>query len=99
MSDRVVIERDKMDQLVLMRMDLDRYEAQLIPDLQQEALALYHALRRLVEAVREAEHLLGLEATASHRGALRAAERLLADLEQHREEPTGAGRKRDTLRL
>ena len=86
MSDKVVIERDEMDRLVLMRMDLDRYEAQLIPELQQEALALYHALRRLVEAVGEAEHLLKLEATTSHRGALLEAERLLAELEQRRED-------------
>jgi hypothetical protein len=91
MSDKVVIERHEMDRLVLMRMDLDRYEAQLIPDLQQEALALYHTLRRLVGAVREAEYLLKLEATTSHRGALRAAERLLVDLEQRREEPTRSG--------
>jgi hypothetical protein len=91
MSDRVVIERDEMDRIVLMRMDLDRYEAQLIPDLQQETLALHHALRRLVEAVREAEHLLNLEATASHRGALRGAERLLADLELRDQDP---GRRR-----
>jgi hypothetical protein len=78
--------------------DLDRYEAQLIPDLQQETLALHHALRRLVEAVREAEHLLKLEATTSHRGALREAERLLVDLEQHREEPTCGQRRRDARR-
>jgi hypothetical protein len=89
MSDEVVIERREIDQLALMQMDLDRYEAQLIPDLQQESLALYHALRRLVGAVREAEHLLELEATTSHRGALRAAERLLVDLEQRREQPPG----------
>jgi len=91
MSDKVVIERDEMDRLVLMQMDLDRYEAQLIPDLQQETLALHHALRRLVEAVREAEHLLNLEATTRHRGALRQAERLLVDLAQRREEPTSGG--------
>src|SRR5579859_5318069 len=89
MSDRVVIERHEMDRLVLMRRDLDRYEAQLIPDLQRETLALYHALRTLVVAVREAEQLLKLEATLGHRGALRVAERLLLDLEQRREEPTG----------
>jgi hypothetical protein len=98
MSDMVVVERDDMDRLVLMRMDLDRYEAQLIPDLQQERLALYHALGRLVEAVREAEHLLKLEATTSHRGALHPAERLLVDLEQRREEPTGGQRRRDARR-
>jgi hypothetical protein len=79
MSEKVVIERVEMDRLVAMRMDLDRYEAQLIPDLQQEVLALRHALRRLIEAVQEAEHLLGLEATKSHRAALHDAERLLGE--------------------
>jgi hypothetical protein len=91
MSDKVVVERGEMDGLVMMRLDLDRYEAQLIPDLQQEVLALHHALRRLVEAVREAEHLLSLEATKSHRGALRDAERLLAEPRRSHEEPTAGG--------
>ena len=79
MRDKVVVGRDEMDRLVLMRMDLDRYEAQLIPDLQQEVVALRHALRRLIEAVVEAEHVLSLEATKSHRRALHAAELLLAE--------------------
>ncbi len=77
MSDRVAIGRDELDRLVLMRMDLDRYEAQLIPDLQQEALALRHALRRLVESVEEAEQLLRLEARQSYRRALHDAQQLL----------------------
>ena len=88
---RILMDREDVDRMIMMRMDLDRYEAQLIPDLPQETLALPPALRRLVEAVREAEHLLKLEATTSHRGALRAAERLLLDVEQRREEPTGGG--------
>jgi hypothetical protein len=79
MRDKVIVGRQEMDRLVLMRMDLDRYEAQLIPDLQQENLALRHALRRLIEAVVEAESVLSLEATKSHRGALHNAERLLAE--------------------
>ncbi len=79
MTEKIVVDRNEMNRLVLMRMDLDRYEAQLIPDLQQENLALHHALRRLVEAVREAEQLLGLEATKGHRGALHDAERLLGE--------------------
>ena len=79
MSGKVVVDRDEMERFVLMRMDLDRYEAQLIPDLHQENLALRHALRRLVEAVEEAEPQLGLETTKSHRGALHDAQRLLAE--------------------
>jgi hypothetical protein len=48
---RIVMARDEVDRLVLMRMDLDRYEAQLIPDLQQQVLDLTRALRALVAAV------------------------------------------------
>ncbi|HEY4026007.1 MAG TPA: hypothetical protein VGO86_06215 [Candidatus Dormibacteraeota bacterium] len=79
MNGKVLVDRGEMDRLVLMRIDLDRYEAQLIPDLQQEVLALRHALRRLVEAVQEAEAQLGLEASKSHRGALREAQRMLTE--------------------
>jgi kynureninase len=75
--------RDDVDRFVLMRSDLDRYEAQLIPDLQQEALALRNALIRLVAAVHEAEAVLNLEATTSHRSALHGAERLLAQPSVH----------------
>jgi hypothetical protein len=78
MTEKVVVDREEMDRLLLMRMDLDRYEAQLIPDLQQEALALRHALRRLVEAVQEAERLFRLESNTSHRAALHEAQSLLA---------------------
>ena len=79
MSERVLVERDEMDRMVAMRMDLDRYEAQLIPDLQQEVLALHHALRRLVEAVEAAGDRFGLEATTSQRGALHEAQRLIEE--------------------
>lgn len=79
MRDKVVIDSDEMDRFVLMRMDLDRYEAQLIPDLQYDVLTLHHVLRRLVEAVEEAEQSLDLEASTSHRGALHEAQRLLEE--------------------
>lgn len=80
MSEKVVIDRDELDRLVLIRMDLDRYEAQLIPDLQQEVDALRHTLRRLVEAVQGVEQLISLEATTeSLRSALHDAQRLLAE--------------------
>lgn len=80
MSEKVVIDRDELDRLVLMRMDLNRYEAQLIPDLQQEVDALRHTLRRLVDAVQGAEQLISLEATTeSLRSALHDAQRLLAE--------------------
>ncbi len=84
MSEKVVIDREELDRLVLMRMDLDRYEAQLIPDLQQEVDALRNALRRLVDAVQETDQLTSLEAKAeSHHRALHEAERLLAEPRTH----------------
>src|ERR1051325_744489 len=49
-SSRILMTRDSVDRLVLMRMDLDRYEAQLIPDLQQRVADLTRALKGLVEA-------------------------------------------------
>lgn len=79
MPDRVIVDGDKMNRLVMMRMDLDRYEAQLIPDLQHDVHTLHHTLRRLVEAVEEAEQSLDLEATTSHRAALHEAQRLLEE--------------------
>lgn len=79
MSEKVVVDRDEMERLLLMRMDLDRYEAQLIPDLYKENLALRNALRRLVEAVQEAEQQVSPEARKSHRGVLHDAQRLLGD--------------------
>jgi hypothetical protein len=42
--------RDEVDRMILMKMDLDRYEAQLIPDLQQRVHDLTGALRELVAA-------------------------------------------------
>ena len=49
-SRRVLMARDEVDPLILMRKDLDRYEAQLIPDLQQQVLDLTRALKGLVAA-------------------------------------------------
>ena len=84
MSEKVVIDREELDRLVLMRMDLDRYEAQLIPDLQQEVDALRNALRRLVDAVQGTDRLSSLKATAeSHHSALHDAQRLLAEPRTH----------------
>lgn len=79
MSERVVVGRDEMDRLVMMRMDLDRYEAQLIPDLYQENLALRNALQRLLEVIQEADLQVTLEASDRHRGALHDARRLLGE--------------------
>jgi hypothetical protein len=79
MSEKVVVGREEMDRLVLMRMDLDRYEAQLIPDLYQENLALRNALQRLLEVVQEADLQVTLEASDRRRGALHDAQRLLGE--------------------
>jgi hypothetical protein len=49
-NSKIVMARDELDRLVMMRMDLDRYEAQLIPDLQQQVLDLTRALKGLVAA-------------------------------------------------
>ena len=81
MRDRAFVDSGEMERLVLMRMDLDRYEAQLIPDLQREVLVLRLALRRLVEAVQEADGPFNLEARKSHRKALRDVQSIL---EEHR---------------
>jgi DNA mismatch repair ATPase MutS len=84
LSEKVVIDREELDRLVLMRMDLDRYEAQLIPDLQQEVDALRNALRRLVDAVQGTDRLSSLKATAeSQHSALHDAQRLLAQPRTH----------------
>lgn len=51
MRARVSIDQDEMDRLVLMRMDVDRYEAQLIPELNARIQDLTLALQLLVAAV------------------------------------------------
>ena len=79
MSEKVVVGRDEMDRLVMMRMDLDRYEAQLIPDLYQENLALRNALQRLLEVIQEADLQVTLDASDRHRGALHDAQQLLGE--------------------
>jgi hypothetical protein len=69
-SSRIVMARDEVDRLVLMRMDLDRYEAQLIPDLQQQVFDLTRALKGLVEASGDASR-------ANQKEALTTARRVL----------------------
>ena len=63
--------RDEVDRLVLMRMDLDRYEAQLIPDLQQRVADLTRALKGLVEASGDAS-------LANQKEAISVARRILS---------------------
>jgi hypothetical protein len=42
--DKVVVGRDDMDRLIMMRMDVDRYETETIPNLQRQAALLRQAL-------------------------------------------------------
>lgn len=73
-GDRIVLSRDAVDRMVLMGVDLDRYEAQLIPDLQQQVLDLVRALRGLVAAA-------GDLSPANREEALAGARRVLAQVD------------------
>ena len=53
MRARVSLDREELDRLVLMTMDVDRYEAQLIPELNARVQDLEQALAILVAAVRD----------------------------------------------
>ena len=70
MTARISIDRDEMDRLVLMRMDVDRYEAQLIPDLTARVQDLTQALEILLAAAADASPSNLLEAMARARRAL-----------------------------
>ena len=70
-GERIVLTRDAVDRMVMMSMDLDRYEAQLIPDLQQQVLDLFRALRGLVAAADDLS-------PANRKEALTNARRVLA---------------------
>lgn len=72
-GDRILMARDEVDRMVLMKLDLDRYEAQLIPDLQQQVLDLTRALKGMVSAADD----LSL---ANRDEALASARRVLASL-------------------
>jgi hypothetical protein len=43
-SNKLVVGRDEMDRLVMMRLDVDRYENETIPKLQLQAVLLRQAL-------------------------------------------------------
>lgn len=43
-SNKMVVDRDDMDRLIMMRMDIDRYETETIPNLQQQSAQLRRAL-------------------------------------------------------
>lgn len=72
--------RDEVDRLLLMSMDLDRYEAELIPDLQKRLADVTRALKGLVaaasdlsaenreEALATARRILEQPAQRTHKG-------------------------------
>jgi len=71
MSTKIVMEREAVDRLILVGMDADRYQTQVVPDLQQRVGALTRALKDLVDAVGAARqnpalagHLQGASAKA-----------------------------------
>jgi hypothetical protein len=68
---RGLIARDEIDRLTLLRLDLDRYEIQLIPDLRQQVFDLTRALKGLVAAS-------GDMSVANREEALATARRVLA---------------------
>jgi hypothetical protein len=51
---KVVMTTDAVERLMLMTMDLDRYEAQIIPDLRRQVHELTLALEGLVAAAQDA---------------------------------------------
>lgn len=51
MSNRISLNREEVDRMILLGMDADRYQTQVVPDLQQRVFDLTRALRDLVAAV------------------------------------------------
>ena len=51
MSNRISLDREEVDRLVLLGMDFDRYQTQVVPDLQQRVGELTRALTDLIGAV------------------------------------------------
>jgi len=51
MSNRISLDREEVDRLILLGMDFDRYQTQVVPDLQQRVGELTRALTDLLGAV------------------------------------------------
>ena len=51
MNSRISLNRDEVDRMILLGMDADRYQTQVVPDLQQTVSDLTRALKDLVAAV------------------------------------------------
>ena len=75
MSTRILVEREEVDRMILIGMDVDRYQTQVIPDLQQRVGELTRALKELVGALGVARQDPALAGQAE--GASARAEQVL----------------------
>ena len=75
MSTRIFVEREAVDRMILIGMDVDRYQTQVIPDLQQRVGDLTRALKDLVGAVGVARQHLPLASQVE--GATARAQQVL----------------------
>jgi hypothetical protein len=51
MNNRISLNREEVDRMILLGMDADKYQTQVVPDLQQRVSDLTRALEDLVGAV------------------------------------------------
>ena len=54
MSNRISLDREAVDRMILVEMDVDRYQTQVIPDLHQKVGDLTRALKDLIGAIEAA---------------------------------------------
>lgn len=76
MSNRISLNREEVDRMILLGMDADRYQTQVVPDLQQRVSDLARALIALVKAVAVEGKSGGLSPQLN--GARATAEKVLA---------------------
>jgi hypothetical protein len=76
MSNRISLNREEVDRMILLGMDADRYQTQVIPDLLQRVSDLARGLKDLVEAVAVEGKNGGL--SRQLQGASARAEKILA---------------------
>ena len=74
-SGPLAIARDEVERMMVLRMDLDRYEAQVVPHLRQRVRDLVKALEALVAAA-------GDSSEGNREEALAIARRVLANTRQ-----------------
>jgi hypothetical protein len=75
MNNRISLNREEVDRMILLGMDADRYQTQVIPDLQQRVGDLTRALKDLVGAVGAARQNAALASQVD--GASASAEKVL----------------------